>query len=269
MPKGLLTVNYELAIPDFEVADAGPIAQDIQRPATGTITMKPTATGLELEIQVQTEDPNGAAETADSIARELAEHFTFWLCEHDVSHKVVAKKLGPPEFGGSVSNTLHVFLGELIMVGHAVVSKVTRRVKKESIATALAEFSIRQQAPPPVTATDLIVARQMFLAGLGVENRVASFLISYAALAALAAFLRGSGRQATIDALLRSEDPSLLTVTRTDAAGKTTSETEFTAARNVFIHSEDRGRAPAAAMAAVESLAARFNVLVGRIFRKA
>ena len=70
MPKGLLTVNYELAIPDFEVAEAGPIAQDIQRPATGTITMKPTATGLELEIQVQTEDPNGAAETADSIARE-------------------------------------------------------------------------------------------------------------------------------------------------------------------------------------------------------
>jgi len=231
--------------------------------------MKPTAAGLELQIQVQTEDPNGASETADSVARELAEYLTFWLCEHDVSHKVVAKRLGPPQFGGSVSTTLHVFLGELVMVGHAVVSKVTRRVNKESIATALAEFSIRQQAPPPVTANDLIVARQMFLAGLGVENRVASFLISYAALAALAAFLKGSGRQATIDAILRSEDPNLRTVTRSDASGKTTSETEFTAARNVFIHSEDRGRDPAAAMAAVESLAPRFNALVGRIFRKA
>jgi len=266
VPRGVLSVTYERPIKDLEVLDSGPFTQQMSGSASWTGILTPTAAGLELRIEISTDDPSLAAGLADGHAKALADHLTLWLCRHEISQRVVPGRLGSPQFQSNVPNTLHAILGEVTLVGHAVTLRVTRRATGRSITESLADFACRQQAPPPVTATDLVVAREMFLAGLAVENRVASFLISYAALAAFAAFKGGTDRpQARIDNILLAEDPNIKVVTRTDTSGRTMQETEFTAARNVFIHSEDRGRNPAAALASLEALTPRFNALVGRI----
>jgi hypothetical protein len=266
VPRGVLSVTHELPIRDLEVLDPGPFMQQMSGSVPWTGTLAPSAAGLELLIEIPTNDPSLAADFAEGHARALADHLTLWLCRHDISQRVVPRRLGSPQFQSDEPNSLHVFMGELTLVGHAVTVRVTRRVHGQTFADGLADFAARQVAPPPVTATDLVVAREMFLAGLAVENRVASFLISYAALAAFAAFKGGPGRpQARIDNILRAEDQSIAMVTRTNASGGTTQETEFTAARNVFIHSEDRGRDPATALASLESLTPRLNALVGRV----
>jgi hypothetical protein len=269
VPRGVLSVAYELPIKDFEVLDPGPFTQQMSGSAPWTGTLTPSDAGLELRIEIPTNDPTLAAGLADGYARALADHLTLWLCRHDISQRVIARRLGAPQFQSDEPNSLYVFTGELVLVGHAVTVRVTRRVHGQTVTDGLADFAVRQMAPPPVAATDLVVAREMFLAGVAVENRVASFLISYAALATFAAFKGGPGRpQARIDNILRAEDPSIAMVTRTDASGGTTQETEFTAARNVFIHSEDRGRDPATALASLESMTPRFNALVGRVLLK-
>ena len=269
MPRGVLSVTYELPIRDFEVLDSGPFTQQMSGSASWTGILTPSDAGLELRIEISTDDPSLAAGLADGHARSLADHFTLWLCRPEISQRIVPRRLGSPQFRSNEPNTLHAFLGEVTLVGHAVTLRVTRRTTGKSIVESLADFALRQQAPPPVTATDLVVAREMFLAGLAVENRVASFLVSYAALAAFAVFKGGAGRsQAKIDNILLAEDPNIKVVARTDASGRSTRETEFTVARNVFIHSEDRGRDPAAALASLEALTPRFNALVGRILLK-
>jgi hypothetical protein len=269
VPKGTLSAKYELAVPNFVVLDPGPFTQRLAGPPPWTATLNPSDAGLELVIEIATDDPSQASASADTHARSIADHMTFWLCAHDISQMVTPRRLGSPQFQSAELNTLHVFLDELILVGQAVTVKVTHRVTGQNIANALADFSFRQMAPPPATANDLVIARQMFVAGLSVENRVASFLITYAAAAVFATFKASAGAlQSRIDAVLRAEDPTIATFSRTNSSGKTVSETEFTAARNVFIHSEDRGRDPATAMARIESLAPRFQALVCRILRK-
>jgi hypothetical protein len=268
VPTGKLNVSYELAIPDFQVLDAGPFAQQIAGAPPWTATFRPSEAGLELLIEIETTDPSAAATAADGYARSLAEHFTFCLCDYDISHSVTVRRLGSPAFQSTDPNTLHVFQEELTLVGQALTVRITRRVKGKSIAGALAEFSFRQTAPTP-WANNLVIARQMFVAGLSVENRVAGFLITYAAVAVFATFKgRTGGLQARIDAVLTAEDPTIPALSRRKISGKTVSETEYTAARNDFIHSDERGRDPKAAMATIESLTPKFQGLVGRILRK-
>ncbi|HEY2855046.1 MAG TPA: hypothetical protein VGJ18_19475 [Gemmatimonadaceae bacterium] len=269
MPTGILSVTYELAIPNLVVVDRGPFTEEVAGPPRWTATLRPCDAGLELVIEIATDDPSNAAVAADNAARNVAEHISLWLCDRDIIQMVKPRRLGSPSFQSADTNTLHAFLGELALVGEAVTVRVTHRVRGESIAQLLAEFALREAAPTPATANDLVVARQMYIAGLSVENQVASFLITYAAAAVFATFKASTGAlQSRIDAVLTAEDPTILTLDRRTASGKTVSETEFTAARNVFIHAEDRGRDPAAAMAKIESLRPRFQALVGRILRK-
>jgi hypothetical protein len=272
MPKGMLSVSYDLAVPNFVVLDPGPFTQRVAGPPPWprpwTATLKPADAGLELVIEIETDDPSSTVGVADQHARSIAEYLTFWLCDYDISHRVIPKRVAS-SFQSAEPNTLHVLSVEVILVGEAPTVVVTRRVKGQNITGALADFSLRQRAPTPVWANDLVIARQMFIAGLSVENRVASFLITYAAAAVFARFKTHAGKlQGRIDAVLTTEDQTIRTFPRITTAGKTVLETEFTAARNIFIHSEDRGRDPAAAMAKIESLAPRFQTLVGRILRK-
>ena len=269
MPTGILSVTYELAIPNFVVVDSGPFTQQVAGPPRWTATLRPSDAGLELVIEIATDNPSNAAVAADNAARSFAEYMSFWLCDHDIAQMVKPRRLGSPSFQSADPNTLHAFLGELMLVGEAVTVRVPHRVNGKSIAQLLADFALRQAAPPPATPNDLVIARQMYTAGLSVENPVASFLITYAAAAVFATFTASTGAlQSRIDVVLTAEDPTILMLHRRTASGKTVSETEFTAARNVFIHAEDRGRDPAAAMAKIESLTPRFKALVGRILRK-
>lgn len=268
MPKGVLVVHYQLVIPDFEVLDPGPFVQRLAGPPPWTATLRPSEAGCELLIEIETDDPSAASQATDVYAQRITEHFVFCLCDYDISQTVTARRLGSPSFQSSAPNTLHVFLGELVLAGEAVTARITNRVKGKEIADALASFSLREAAPTPAFANDLVIARQMYLAGRQVDNAVARFLIVYAALAVFATFKLSTGRlQTRIDAVLKNEDPTvpMHPVPPPRAPGV---ESEFTRARNTFIHAEDRGRDPGAAMAAIESLAPKFQRLVGRILRK-
>jgi hypothetical protein len=75
-----------------------------------------------------------------------------------------------------------------------------------------------------------------------------------------AKFKYGKGRQKQIDEVLTTADPSLTLSSK--------GETEFTEARNDFIHADERGRDPAAAMSRIDAVASRFIALVGRRLRK-
>jgi hypothetical protein len=52
----------------------------------------------------------------------------------------------------------------------------------KNVQDAGADFSLRLAAPPPMFAADLVVARQMHIAAVGVENLASRFLIIYSAL---------------------------------------------------------------------------------------
>ena len=132
-------------------------------------------------------------------------------------------------FQGTDPNTLHAFLGELSLVGQGFTARITRRYSGSDIADALADFSLHQAAPPPVTANDLVIARQMSLAALNVDNAVSRFLIIYSALAAFAAFKLGTkGKtQSRVEAILRAEDPTIPMIDPPPQSPKTEKETEF------------------------------------------
>ena len=183
----MLTIRYELAIPDFEVRDPGPFVQHLPGPPPWTATLWPAATGFELVIDIETDDAPAAAYAADAYVRRVAEHFTFWICDYDISQPAVTtRRIGSPSFQSSDPNTdpntLHVLSGELV-VGQTLAVRVMNRIRGAEVADALAVFALKEAAPSPAFAYDLEVARQMYLAGLRVDNLVARFLIEYAAMA--------------------------------------------------------------------------------------
>ncbi len=262
---GKLTATYELATRDIHPIDAGPFTMQIGGSRPATATLKRSRRGLTLTIEIETDDPNGASEVADSYAARLAEHLTLWFC--DFVKKALVPKRTERQFQGTDANTLHAFPGEVVFVGRAMKVLITAIPKVKNVQDALADFSLRLAAPPPVFAADLVVARQMYIAALEVENLASRFLIVYSALAVFSSFKLGTrGRtQERIDQILTTEDPTL-TITR--PPGRTRAETEFTKARNDLLHAEDRGRSPGSALSTLEGLTPRLQSLAGRILRK-
>jgi hypothetical protein len=269
LPNGTLSVTYELAIANFVVQDPGPFIQQIAGHPPWTATLRPSDAGLELLIEFATDDPSSGLAAADAQAHSIADHLTFRLCDHGVIQRVAPRRLGSPRFQSSEPNTLHAFVGEVVLAGEAFTCQVTHRVPGKSVAGALADFALHQVALTQPVANDIVIARQMYLAGLSVQNPIASFLIVYTAAAVFANFKSRTGRlQERIDATLKAEDPAIAILTPPPSSKKRAAETEFTAARNNFIHAEERGRDPTAAMAELESLTPRFQILMGRILRK-
>jgi hypothetical protein len=265
---GRFSATYSLRVPDIEVLDRGPFTKPILGGHRSTATLEPSTDGLTLTIDTETDNPETALNAADSYAKRFAEHLTFRFCDH-VKEAVAAVRVNQT-FRGSDPNTVHLFGCEVVISADRLTVRITRRYSGDDIAKALADFSLHEAAPPPVTANDMIVARQMFLAALNVENAVSRFLIIYSALAAFAAFKLGTkGKtQSRVETLLKAEDSTIRMVDPPPQSPIKAKETEFTSARNDFIHAEDRGRQPAAAATVIEGLTPKFQALVGRILRK-
>jgi hypothetical protein len=201
-------------------------------------------------------------------AMRIGQHLTLWFCDH-IKHAIIPAPTNQ-SFQGPDPNTLHVLPGQIEITGLPVTVIVTRRYPGDEIAKALKDFSLKEAAPTPAFANDIIVARQMYIAALTIENAASRFLIIYSALAAFAAFKLGTkGRtQSRVEKILTDEDPTIPMIAPPPQATITIKETEFTSARNDFIHAEDRGRQPTAAAAVIEGMTPKFQALVGRILRK-
>lgn len=262
--RGTVSVTYALTAHGVHVVDRGPFTTQIHGPRPATAILKPSRRGFTLVIEIETDDPTIASDIADSYASGLAEHLTLWLCDY-VKSPVVTKRTNR-QFQGADPNALHAFPGEVVIV-HPLKVRIRPIPKVNTLQTALADFGARVATPPPVFAADVVVARQMYLAGLNVENRASRFLIIYTALAVFSAFKLGTkgGTQGRIDQILRDEDPTL---PMTIPPGRAYPETEFTKARNDILHAEDRGRTPTSALAALEKLTPRLQSLTGRILLK-
>lgn len=262
---GRLSVTYELPTRDIHAIDPGPFTTQIKGPRPATATLTPSRRGFTLIIEIETDDPTSASDIADSYAAQLAEHLTLWFCDR-VKRSVAAKRTDR-QFRGTDSSTLHAFPGEVVFVGHAMKVRITAIPKVTTLQDALSDFGLRLAAPPPVFAADVVVAKQMYFAGLKVENRASRFLIIYTALAVFSTFKVGTrgGTQDRIDRILTAEDPTLALTT---PPGRTRAETEFTKARNDLLHAEERGRTPAPALAILEGLTPRLQSLAGRILLK-
>jgi hypothetical protein len=221
-----------------------------------------------LLIEIDTNDPDAATRTASSHAQTISTDLTLWLCDKGINHTVVP---GRPElsFKSDDPSVLHAFSQEAVLTGVAATIKIRHRIAGTEVAHALAVFNLKQIAPAPAFANDVFVARDMYMAGRKVDNPVASFLITYSALQVFASFKSRSSRgQAGVDIVLRAEDSTVQIVHSKSSTGKTYQESEFTLARNNFIHAEERGRNPTAAKSVIEGLTPRFLILVGRILRK-
>jgi hypothetical protein len=249
MATAKLSVRYDLPVPDLEVTEDGPFSTQVSgqilfsgmKPTK--VTLRPSDGGFTLTIEVERNDPMAASVVADSYAAQLAEYLTFWFCDR-ITRAVVPRRLDA-QFQGPDETTLHPFSGALAITGHAPAVRVTIRCSGKDIQGFLDSFSFRQQTPPPVWATDIVIARQMYVAALSLENLVSRFLIIYSAVAVFASFKLGSkgSTQKKIDQILLGEDPGIAM-----KQGHKGRETEFTGARNDFLHAEDRGRNPSSAL---------------------
>lgn len=154
-----------------------------------------------------------------------------------------------------------------MLVVDALKVKIVRIPQVKTLQDAMSSFGMRLAAPLPAFAADVAVARQMYFSALSVENRASRFFIIYSALAVFSSFKLGTkGRtQSRIDQILLAEEPTLLMAS---SPGRTRAETEFTKARNEFLHAEESGRTPDSALATLETLTARLQSLAGRILLK-
>jgi hypothetical protein len=146
---------------------------------------------------------------------------------------------------------------------------LTTALTDEQIASALSEFDQWAAAPPPVFGADLGTAREMYFVAMQTEHHVARFLILYSAVLLFGVFKGRSESQATVEAILRAEDPLVPCVrVPPTAKSKRKSETVYTAARNGLVHVEGRGKNPAAASTEIARLTPAFQRLVARILSK-
>jgi hypothetical protein len=90
--------------------------------------------------------------------------------------------------------------------------------------------------------------------------------VLYSSLAAYSLFKVGRGGQAAVDALLAIEDPTLQYVPQ--PAPRTQLETVLTQARNRFVHAEERGNDPLAAMRQMSTLLGHFKALAASIIAR-
>jgi hypothetical protein len=106
---GKLTVAYELATRDIHPIDAGPFTMRIEGSRPATATLERSRRGFTLIIEIETDDPDGASEVADSYAAQLAAHLTLWFC--DLVKKALVPKRTDRQFQRTDPNTLHAFRG--------------------------------------------------------------------------------------------------------------------------------------------------------------
>jgi hypothetical protein len=125
-------------------------------------------------------------------------------------------------------------------------------------------LTIQQFAPAAV----LYKAKEMFLVGMQSNDKVVRFLIMYSALLLVVPFKNSTTEplQENVDKLLLKVNPTLpFEPTGKIRAGGPKKETLYTKLRNNFIHAEDRGRDPVAAIQAIEQNIAAFQRDVAKV----
>lgn len=264
--------SYFLALPNVR-SDAGPYSQAIEHLSPWLASLSSCDGGLELTVAFDTEDREGASALADRHATELAEHMSLCLAAiltRPVEAKPVDWRLESAD-KNEAESVAYVPPAKALFTGHAPTAVVTRRLEGARLENLLRDFRLRQMAPAPTFANDLVIARQMLIAALSVDNLVAKFLILYSALSVFGLFKFGpnGAKHDYIDRILLMHDPGLsVAKPQTRSGSRTRPETTFTQARNGFIHAEDRGRDPKAAIESIEKCAPQFLEVVAEILKK-
>lgn len=209
---------------------------------------------LRLEVVVpNTTEADGAAR-AERIATNVLEVLT-------VDHGDVVIHAGPLQLSGRVFGP-GAILGAARLAASAVVATYADRARVEAILQAALNYN-RSPAAGSV--------RLMYRLALESPQPVIRYLAVYSVLMLLAE-VTGQAKdpnhvvQSDVDAILLAEDRGI--PTSPDPRRPSRSETQFTRARNDFIHAEDRGRDPRQAAREMGALVYRFTNLAGRIVAK-
>ena len=259
--------TYDFVLPTV-VLHGGPFAAHIPSFTSWDIIAKPSPKGLTVEVVVGASDMPAASKLAETCAHRFADFLTLEFAEH-VNERITPERTGQ-EFNSDNGGSVPLLSGEIVMVGSTVTAMLTTNISEEKFSAVVKKFEDHTAlAPPPIIAAELFVAREMYFAALNTSHPIARFVILYSTMAVYSTFKLGTSMKSSqerIDAVLTSEDTTLSYYPHPNRQNK--KETIFTAARNDFIHAEERGRNPSAAMTAIESLTPRFRVLVAQILRK-
>jgi hypothetical protein len=255
MTVGTFRASYQLLIPGLKLAGVvegvGPLGPD-------PVTISPGDEAMEIAVEfigVSQADGERRADDFSPTVATLARHLAVAPAGR-LNGPVTKATLGRSFLADSGDRTFS--LGTCALTLSAPQPRLIGTLTQKELSDALADFGKAAGKP------DLAAALEMFYAATQVERPVARFLVFYSALAVVARHKRGSGSQVAVDAVLLDEDPSVPKVPGRGGQD----ETVYTAARNRFIHAEDRGRDPEGASAEIARLTPSFQQLVARALRK-
>jgi hypothetical protein len=166
-------------------------------------------------------------------------------------------------------HTLHAASGHIAISGETV--SLILGVGPNRIVPVVERALLDTRPGTPAVTGALETSRRMFRVAMETTDPVASYLTCYSALALFALYKLGARRgrgQAALDSILLAEDQTIIQVNLTRADGRRVAETSYTAARNDFVHAEDRGADPAAAAQALASRLGPFKRLAATILNK-
>lgn len=237
-----------------------------------TITLDNGEDGIRIRFQSATDDANRAAHEATAYIGKLARFWTLHFGEH-LSAALVPQRTSTrfetPAPDGSVAGATVQLLGvEAIAIVESVRAVLTTHLSEPDVTHSFHEFGLREMAPAPAFAADLYNAKDMYFAAMQVDHQLTRFLILYSAVMLVGIFQGRKGQQETVDRLLLQEDPSIRQLSPPAGSGKSKNETEYTAARNRFIHPEGRDKDPSGAAAEIARLTPGLQRLTVRILKK-
>lgn len=263
---GTFTASYELHIPGAAIPETP------EASVNSSLSLRVAAAGDRANVVLRYErvtEAHGSLK-ARTYVEELVRRLT--LKYADILHAAVTYKLLNESFDlpqtSERNRVIRVQPARLRIGVTGPQALIVSRLLPTDLNTALQEFERLRVAPAPAFANELVIAREMFYVGMQTDNIIVRFLILYSALTLFSIFKGKDGGQKDVDALLMDDDRSLTPVNATiQRGGKTVnvSETEYTQARNAFVHAEGRSRDPQAAILQIERLKDAFQRAVGRI----
>lgn len=272
---GTVSQNFEIGLRGVDLAGltCAPVPA---KNLTATLAKKDDETfTLTITIEKTTEDAGrGLAEWAAQVFFEsIINQFA-----NDVQ-EAAGPRAGSSRFDPAPEGSVvRVLTGEQIAIhlGRVAVPLRPSQAQLEAIKNRF-EFglTIQQFAPAAV----LYKAKEMFFIGMQSKDKVVRFLILYSAVRLVVPYKNSSNEpgQTEVDNLLRQANPAVSykatgkTKARKDKTGKIITasrpkyETLYTKLRNDFVHAEERGSDPTAAIKAIEQNIAAFQRDVAKV----
>jgi hypothetical protein len=268
MSTGKLDATFKLVLRGLTL-NASALSQSADRSAQVVLSSEPQ--GFRLAVSVEGLTKEGATARAQRIADGVYEALLLAFAkslDESTAPRLEASIFTPAD-GSANHHTLHATSAHVSLEGAEVA--VSLGVSPERLTPLIDRVLLDIQAGQPVVSAMLYSSRRMFRIAMETDDSVASFLIYYSALSLFALFKLGRNqgrRQQAVDALLIAENPLIERRSITRANGKVVVETLHTMARNNFIHAEDRGADPEAAVQAIESQLGDLKSLVAGILNK-